>query len=62
MEEALREAITAIEIGTGKKPVRIELEGGAYMMKYMGVDVLMTASQYGKIYMDHHKQLVRIEE
>lgn len=51
MEEALRRAIIAIEMGTGKKPKRIELEGGKFMIEFMGVEVLMTSSQYGYFFL-----------
>lgn len=47
MEEGILKAIKAIEAATGKKPKRIELDGGLYMMKFHGVEILMTASQCG---------------
>lgn len=52
MEEGIYKAIMEIKKATGKPPKRIELEGGEFLVKIYGVEVLATASQVGQFFLD----------
>ena len=62
MEDGFMKAIYAITAATGQKPARIEMPGGTFMLKFHGVDFLLTASQYGYLWLKLHPQMVPKEK
>lgn len=62
MEEGLIKAILAIEMATGKKPRRIEMDRGCYLVKFHGVDVLLTMSQAGYFMMKYKEVVVEDDQ
>ncbi len=55
MEEGFIKAIHAIEKATGKKPKRIELEGGVHLLTFHDVEFLVTASRWGYFFIKFPK-------
>jgi len=53
MEEGFVKAIYAIEAATGKRPTRIEMPEGKFLVQFYGVDFLLTASQAGYLHMKY---------
>ena len=49
MEEGFYKAIMVIEAVTGKRPKRIEMPDGKFLVEFAGVELLLNASQAGYI-------------
>jgi len=62
MEESFIRVINELHAATGKMPKRIEMEGGEHILKYRGVEFLLTTSQYSTIWLRFKENGVLIND
>lgn len=51
VEEGFIKAINAIEAAIGRKPKRIEMENGTHIIKFHGVELLVSSTTWGYFFL-----------